>query len=105
MLDLPLIVPHIAHANSVQGGARLFVEMTPVLSVEQSRDPARLSRRVPLSAEVRVQRVGRRERRSASSAESMRALKASLGVPPRPIARDCPVDVWARAKPPGRPSP
>lgn len=104
MCDLPLIVQHIAHANAVQGGARLFHEMTTVLGVEQSRDPQRLSRRVPLSAEVRVQRVGKRERRSASSAEGMRALKASLGVPSRPIPRDCPVDVWARAKPPGRPA-
>lgn len=95
MFDLPDILPHLVHADAVQGGALLFGgdRVAPVLGVEEFVDARR--RGVPrLTPEVKVRRSRGRERRTASSAEAVRALKASMGVPARPT--NDPVDVWSR---------
>lgn len=93
MQDLRDILPHLAHANLVKGGALLVQELTPYLAIEQFRDD-RLRRRAPLSPALRTRRIGKRTRRTADSAEGIRALKIAHGVPLRPVT--VPVDVWAR---------
>jgi hypothetical protein len=97
--DLPAILPHLEHADAVQGGLRLVSECSTLLSLEQVANE-RLRGRAPLSRSVREVRLpkarnGRqRVRRIAESAEAVRSLKASLGVPARPTNE--PVDVWVR---------
>lgn len=96
MLDLPDILPHLVHTDAVQGGALVFGgdRVAPVLSIESfvSGDDRRAPRPRPSVVVTRGPRG--RERRTADSAEAMRSLKASMGVPQRPVT--VPVDVWSR---------
>lgn len=96
MLDLADILSHLSHANLVQGGALLFASSgTALLSLEEFLDDRQ--RGAPrLTTGVVVQKLPRgRERRSANSAEGIRAIMRTLGVTPRPPT-DEPVDVWSR---------
>jgi hypothetical protein len=98
MLDLPDILAHVSHADTVQGGALLFGggRIEPLLSAEEflddrKRGAGRLNPGVVVERSPR----GNRARHSANSAEGIRAIMQSLGVKPRPPT-DVPVDVWSR---------
>lgn len=95
MFDLQDILRHLSHANLVQGGGALFSDrMPPVLDLERFCDERhRYAER--LAGGVTTDRGPRGlPRRNANSAEAVRALKASLGVPQRPTTD--PVDLWSR---------
>lgn len=96
MLDLPDILAHLGHANMVLGGGLLFASGgAPLLSLEEFLDD-RQRGAARLTSAVLVQKLPRgRERRSANSAEGIRAIMRTLGVTPRPPT-DQPVDVWSR---------
>mgnify|MGYP007071566450 CR=1 FL=1 len=98
MRDLEDILPHLAHANAVQGGAMLFAgdRVAPLLLVEEFVEPRRrFCGRI--NPAVRVSPAPRGGRRHAgNSAEAIRAIKASMGVKPNPTTD--PVDKWSQRR-------
>lgn len=96
LADLPDVLYHLAHANSVQGGGMLFSEgaVRPLLTLEEFLDHRKAAQEA-LTSQVRRRRVGRnRVRETANSAEGVRQLKRQWGVPLRPTTR--PVDEWGK---------
>lgn len=89
MDDLPEIIQHLSHAQIVQGGGLLFGDGrgTALLTPEQTRDPRKAwARPLRSGLESTTSTVNGRtlQRSFASSAESVRAMKAKHGIPSRP---------------------
>ena len=82
------VLRHLANANAVQGGALLFGGGSALLMPEAVSAAPKKVRRGTWSTRGTMP-VGKRRYRSrtvwAESAEGIRALKASMGGPARPV--------------------